>query len=404
MTISFVNPGEIDMTALSVMGLSVKESDSAIGRFGTGLKYAVAITLRLNGAIKIWSGTEEYDFHYKTINFRGKEVKQVHLSRNGGPLQPLHFTLDYGQDWQPWQAMRELESNCRDESGQSMAGVVQPEEGFTTIWVDCKAIQEAYANLSDYFITGKPLATHNEWEVYHWPKGEPSTKIFYRGVYVGDFEQPSRFCYNFKRGVNLSEDRMIPAWMSPAFPRMLGWVAIECHNREYVETIVTCDGYMETKPEMPSSDYEFAHFFHSVVEDYITEGRANLLNMAYLTYHYKCKKKDELLYTKHDLSARERALLTKVKKVIEDTYPDLPELYIVKDLPNNVIGLCAGGKLYISKRALDMGEGTLLGTILEEYYHWKHGFADETRSFQNFLVDRVATLMLELHFLQETTE
>jgi hypothetical protein len=74
MTISFSNPGEIDMTAISVMGLSAKESDSAIGRFGTGLKYAVAITLRLGGQITIWSGLNHYTFEAKHIKFRGTDI------------------------------------------------------------------------------------------------------------------------------------------------------------------------------------------------------------------------------------------------------------------------------------------------------------------------------------------
>lgn len=403
MTISFTNPGEIDMTALSIMGLSAKKGDSPIGRFGTGLKYAVAITLRLGGKITIWSGTTRHRFALKTRDFRGKTLSQVTMQTGDSPPIDLPFTLDYGQDWEAWQAMRELESNCRDEGGTSSASKVEPVAGTTTIWVDCEAIEEAYANLPDYFITGTPIETSTEWEIYEW-RGEPSTKVFYRGVYVGNFEHPTRFCYNFLKGISLSEDRMLASGYSFIMPSKLSWIALESKNVDYLRSILTCNGFQEAKPSLPSGSFSFAQAFHATVDSYITEGRANLVNTAYLHYHYRCTKKDELMYTKHELTSRERALLKGVKQVIEPHYPDLPALNIVADLPNDVLGLQAGDKLYISKRAFDMGEGTLLGTILEEYWHWKQGFTDESRAFQNFLIDRIATLMLELHFEREDSK
>lgn len=51
--IIFENPGELDLNALRIMGVSVKQSDSPIGMFGTGLKYAVATAMRLGGSVEI---------------------------------------------------------------------------------------------------------------------------------------------------------------------------------------------------------------------------------------------------------------------------------------------------------------------------------------------------------------
>ena len=42
MKINFVTPTSMDLDYMLVMGLSAKENDNAIGRFGTGFKYAVA--------------------------------------------------------------------------------------------------------------------------------------------------------------------------------------------------------------------------------------------------------------------------------------------------------------------------------------------------------------------------
>src|SRR5262245_54522643 len=41
----FSNPGILDINLVKLLGVSVQESDSAIGFFGTGLKYAIASTL-----------------------------------------------------------------------------------------------------------------------------------------------------------------------------------------------------------------------------------------------------------------------------------------------------------------------------------------------------------------------
>lgn len=55
--IVFENEGEIDPQLIMLIGVNVKASDSAIGFFGTGLKYAIACLLRWGEEIEIQSGT-----------------------------------------------------------------------------------------------------------------------------------------------------------------------------------------------------------------------------------------------------------------------------------------------------------------------------------------------------------
>ena len=57
--IIFENKGLIDVHAISIMGVSVKEEGS-IGYFGTGLKYAIATLLREGQKITIWRGKEPF--------------------------------------------------------------------------------------------------------------------------------------------------------------------------------------------------------------------------------------------------------------------------------------------------------------------------------------------------------
>ena len=92
MTITFQNPGEIDIRGATIAGLSAKVGDSPIGKFGTGLKYAIASILRWGGEVTIYSGTDCYIFESEAIDFRGSEHHQVVMSRNDGPANPIGIT------------------------------------------------------------------------------------------------------------------------------------------------------------------------------------------------------------------------------------------------------------------------------------------------------------------------
>ena len=56
MPVIFENPGVLDERTLFTMGINVKENPDAIGTFGTGLKYALSIILRMGGRIIIQPG------------------------------------------------------------------------------------------------------------------------------------------------------------------------------------------------------------------------------------------------------------------------------------------------------------------------------------------------------------
>ena len=54
--LSFYNAGIINEISITTFGINAKNDDSAIGYFGTGLKYAIAVLLRNGHEIKIKSG------------------------------------------------------------------------------------------------------------------------------------------------------------------------------------------------------------------------------------------------------------------------------------------------------------------------------------------------------------
>lgn len=210
-TVTYYTESLLPVEAFTVMGMSAKpNSTNPIGEFGTGLKLAVAATLRMGGKFRMWIGGVEYEFYVKDREFRGTEHKQVMLRKRKGVLarwsyQELPFTLNYGRNLDWWQVHRELESNTRDEGGETIVGAVQYDQG-TIIQVSHFGIVEAAEVGGVFFDPGdaKPVWSTNAMEVYDIP----SEHMYYRGVRVFTLQHASRFTYNFKPGqVRLTEDR-----------------------------------------------------------------------------------------------------------------------------------------------------------------------------------------------------
>lgn len=215
--IIFENKGVVPIEAFTTLGVNAKPAtDNPIGHFGTGLKYALAVCLRLGGTFTLYRGTEEYEFYVKDMEFRDKEFQVVRMKRRKGfasrwTYEKLPFTLEFGKEWEPWMAVRELESNMRDEEhGLSFntddPTLAVPMDGHTTIIIDCSQMEAAYKELDKIFMSPDKelLFKHNCLEVY---KG-PSDYVFYRGLRVTDIAgKPSMFTYNFTDGVTLTEDR-----------------------------------------------------------------------------------------------------------------------------------------------------------------------------------------------------
>ena len=215
-TVTYATPSLLPIEAFSVMGMSAKpNSTNPIGEFGTGLKLAVAATLRLGGKFRMRIGGVEYEFYVKTREFRGTRHEQVMLRKRKGVFhkwsyQELPFTLNYGRNLDWWQIHRELESNTRDENGSVMAYGGEWLNGATDeqtiIEVEHPGVVVAATEGEVFFDPGdeKPVWSTSAVDVYDLP----SKHMYYRGVRVFTLQHPSRFTYNFKPGqVRLTEDR-----------------------------------------------------------------------------------------------------------------------------------------------------------------------------------------------------
>ena len=251
----FSNEGLIPIEAFQTFGINAKpNSTNPIGYFGTGLKYAVAVTLRLGGTFRLFRGEEEYCFYLKDTDFRGKGFQMVRMKKRKGVLsrwkyESLPFSTELGKNWEPWMAVRELESNTRDEDGSSwLADDETPHgmsylnsfegsAGVTTIHIDCPEMEEAYKDLHKIFMPEKKLLhSIGQLEIY---EGH-SDYLFFRGLRVTDFGgKPSFYTYNFTEGLTLTEDRTSKWPYNDMHTIVQGWMSM--NDVHLIEALLDID-------------------------------------------------------------------------------------------------------------------------------------------------------------------
>lgn len=249
----FENPGLIDETAATVMGVNAKEGD-AIGQFGTGLKYSVATILRLGGTIEIWRGLTRLRFAAEAKTIRGKEFQIVTLEKGTekksfSKPRELGYTTEYGKNWEPWMIYRELWSNCRDEGGTvrrveefDSASMTAPKK--TVIVVNCPEIEKAHEERHRIILQTEALVTCPGLEIH---AGE-SEFVYYRGIRVHKFQKKTMYTYNLTAEHSLTEDRTL--LLSWRLDSILGKGIIQCTNMTVLTDI------LRSRDEKQRNDFE----------------------------------------------------------------------------------------------------------------------------------------------------
>lgn len=217
--------GKLDLRSLTVFGLNAKpNTDTPIGYFGTGLKYAIAVLARYRIPVTFWIDGKKWTVEKDETKFRDKEFVSLFLKRH--TLVPkiiaLPFTTDLGKGWDIWQAFRELECNTRDEKGMTFIGEcredgsvyrlegVEPEcqtrdRGYTCIVVQDEQYIQEYLNRYTHFLEDGMTVQETTDRLQVFPR--KSMYIYYRGVRIYDLKEPTANTYNFLCKVDLTEDR-----------------------------------------------------------------------------------------------------------------------------------------------------------------------------------------------------
>jgi hypothetical protein len=394
----FTNPGALEIDLVKLLGVSVKDSDSPIGFFGTGLKYAMAAALRFGGSLTLVTDGRRYEVGSKPLSLRGKDFTQVTLDG-----EPLGFTTELGKQWEPWMVVRELYSNALDEAGTVTvaSGELNPEDyaGKTAIALHGDAFLKVWERRRNYFLQPSETRRHSSPFVDAFEAYGEESAVFYRGVRVATLQKPTLHRYNLAGPVFLTEDRTLlyAFQLEDALEKAI----ITSQDASFVRQSLTADSkYYERSLTFndPHSRVEPSEQFKQVCAQ-LDAQRPDCLNTSAIHWYRKRTESAQPLRTA-TLTAVQRQQLDRalafVGRLGFASELDLYPLEVVDWLGENVFGQAVDGRMYVAKGCFDKGTKFLAATLLEELVHCHFGFNDCTREMQNWLFDRVITMGEEL--------
>jgi hypothetical protein len=209
--------GKLDLRAFTVFGLNSKPAtDTPIGYFGTGLKYAIAVLARHHIYPTFWIGGKKWTIEDEFTTFRDKRFQSLFLKRETlVPKRiPLPFTTELGKNWELWQAFRELESNTRDEKGITYLRESEPsasyvkslgEAGWTLIYIEDSDYVQCWLDRDKVFLPEGLTQSSGTERVQAFKY--KSSSVYYRSIRIMDLEKESENTYNILTPVELTEDR-----------------------------------------------------------------------------------------------------------------------------------------------------------------------------------------------------
>lgn len=394
MKIIFSNDGEIEPRAFSSFGINVKDCDSPIGFFGTGLKYAIAVLLREGCSIKAYSGDTLIEFLSAPGLFRGKEFEFCYMSVDGASPVELGFTTEFGKNWELWCAYRELACNCIDERGDAYTSASDPEpiSGKTFVVVEGNAFLREHSKRGEILLEDMPVITTDEVEI----RFRPSAHGYYRGVRAHDMHKRSLFTYNVRSELTLTEDRTIkePYYFRTEIAKS---ILSGAHGEKFMRDVLLA----------PNDTFEFDLDYHGwgttpsnefiAVVGHLSAGNITQINPSALRV-WKDHTRQLTKPTPMEPSEVQQKMLhkaidfcTKFGFQIESY-----QIVLVMSLGEGCLGMASEGTIFITERVFHQGTKQLASTLIEEYLHLKHGYKDCTRELQTYLFDRIVSMGEEL--------
>jgi hypothetical protein len=211
------NDGELDLRLLELMGASTKDGESTIGCFGTGWKYGLALSLRNNINVMVFSGKRKITFSTRTEEIGTDKFERIMLSVGNG--KPIRTSLTTGmgkKDWNDeWYFLREVLSNAFDAGGFSTRRVSSVESlsgdpGKTRVYLSLTPrFEEILADMKKFVRRSGELSASQHGKVFS-ASGD-KCRIYKRGIFVRELDVPGIFDYDLF-DVKLSESRTADSW------------------------------------------------------------------------------------------------------------------------------------------------------------------------------------------------
>lgn len=369
--ICFSNPGPLDPRLWQTFGVSIKQGDSPIGQFGTGLKYAIAVLMREGRSLRIDTGGDRYEFGVTETEFRGSPFEQI--TCNGATLP---FTTHLGSTWELWQAYRELYSNCLDEGGDIDGGFE------TNIHAEIGDVKHA-----DVFLdtTRRVLTKTPGCEVY----SGRSKVLYYRGIRAGETNRESLYTYNILDAA-LTEDRTF-AHLFQVYQRISETV-LSTDNTDFAQSFLLQSKHLFE--ERVDFDYTSLKPGQTAV-DVVNQFRKDDCYLHKGMFESVAAHLGPACYTIHDMDDRERRVLERASEFCDRIgFPIEHPVVKSNDLGKGKLGMAdpSNNTIYLSGVVLSQGVKQVASTLIEENLHLTLGYQDCTYQMQSYLFDQVVTM------------
>jgi hypothetical protein len=414
------NKGKIEVEALTLVGASTKRGSQQIGMFGSGNKYALAFLLRNNYDVKLYRGTEQVDVSVKKHTLRGQEFDVIYIDG-----QQTSITTEMGHKWELWQALRELYANAIDEGLLyfDLVDSINPsEENDSYFYIKVTPeIKDFMFNIQDYFAINKQVVFENETGKIYKKHGN-KTCVYRKGIRCFETERASLFDYDLNN-VDINEDRIATRWweviedvwklLSSCDDPVVSYEILNNINKDhYIENDIDHNMVdifnnfneawtepLENKNVCPSNmsgwlgndDKLKTYFVPNVLYNKLSSLTKNKAQPD------KFKMAGTVAYREVDeLSDHKAKILEKVYDFFTDTDFDIMYKWkVVSFADKKTLGTIdtENETILVSDTIFEQGIHKIINTIIEEYIHLKYNVYDETRGFQESIIDEFVGYM-----------
>lgn len=366
----FWNSTIIEPAAWELHGVSAKDNpDTAVGRFGTGNCYYLAVLLRTGHKVSIKAGEQWYHFGLVDMEFRGKEFQRV--TCNG---KELSFTTHYGVNWTVDQAYREVYANCADEGGIHFVG--EPMDEGTSIVIEGEGILDSMSRHEQIFLGSRePIAETSTARIY-----EGVGTVYFRGVKVGEVEN-AMFSYEMLGTLDLTEDRSIKHQYR--IPQEIGrMVCTLLADKAIIRRILTAP---ESRWES-TIDFDWTTWsadFTEVATDLWKNSPTKLNQKVFRMLRTRVK---DIGWEARAWDEDKEIMLEKAKDFLKRAgYEVTAPIKLVDNDDQNNIAFYFNDTIHLTDKSFDEGMFQLVRTLMEESFH-SLGYSDCCRSFEDFLM------------------
>jgi hypothetical protein len=225
----------------------------------------------------------------------------------------------------------------------------------------------------------------------------PSHHFFYRGVRVMQMQVKSLYTYNSNQALDLTEDRTVKNAWEP--PHRIARAILASTDKAFIRAVVGAkDDTLEGRLDFHGWGIAPSPEFLAVVGDLACDKLTNINPTAMKVWQEATHKEiepREIVMTKVQTISMGRALdfCQRLGFEIRGAYP----IKVCESLGSGTLGLAHNETIYIAERVFQIG-GTkqLAATLIEEYLHLRHGWADLTRELQSFLFEKLVSVGEEL--------